>query len=104
MGSENSSGAGVGGVWKSGNQNWSEMGPYGSIWLDTVAKMIVRTLRIFFVFKKSLTIGLGVPKEAHDSTKVLPRGPTKRPMTHFFKILKFPNFQDPSIQDELILS
>ena len=33
---------------------WSEMGPYGSIWLDTAAKIIVRTLRIFFVFKKSL--------------------------------------------------
>ena len=32
----------------------SEMGPYGSIWLDTAAKMIVRTLRIFFVFKNSL--------------------------------------------------
>ena len=50
-------GAGVGGVWKSGNvcwhQNWSEMGPYGSIWLDTAAKMIVRTSRILFVFKKS---------------------------------------------------
>ena len=34
--------------------NLFEMGPYGSIWLDTAAKMIVRTLRIFFVFKKSL--------------------------------------------------
>ena len=55
-------GAGVGGVWKSGNQNWSEMGPYGSIWLDIAAKMIVRTLRIFFVFKKSLKIGLVVQK------------------------------------------
>ena len=61
LGSENSSGGGGvggggvggGGVWKSGNQNWSEMGPYGSIWLDPAAKMIVRTLRIFFVFKKS---------------------------------------------------
>ena len=65
LGSENSSGAGVGAgaVWKSGNQNWSEMGPYGSIWLDTAAKMIVRTLRIFFVFKKSLKICLGVPKK-----------------------------------------
>ena len=67
LGSENSSGgagagAGVGGVWKSGNQDWSEMGPYGSIWLDTAAKMIVRTLRIFFVFKKSLKIGLGIQK------------------------------------------
>ena len=65
LGSENSS-ATAGGVWKSGNvcwhQNWSEMGPYGSIWLDTAAKMIVRTLRIFFVFKKSLKIGLGVQK------------------------------------------
>ena len=65
LGSENSS-AGAGGVWKSGNvcwhQNWSEMGPYGSIWLDPAAKMIVRTLRIFFVFKKSLKIGLGVPQ------------------------------------------
>ena len=39
-----------------------EMGPYGSIWLDTAAKMIVRALRIFFVFKKSLKIGLGVQK------------------------------------------
>ena len=28
------------------------MGPYGSIWLDTAAKLIVRTLRIFFVFQK----------------------------------------------------
>ena len=62
LGSENSSGAGGVGVWKSGNQNWSEMDPYGSIWLDTAAKMIVRTLRIFFVFKKSLKIGLGVQK------------------------------------------
>ena len=69
LGSENSSGgggAGAGGVWKSGNvcwhQNWSEMGPYGSIWLNTAAKMIVRTLRILFVFKKSLKIGLGVQK------------------------------------------
>ena len=35
---------------------WSEMGPYGSIWLDTAAKMIVRALRIFFVFKRSLKI------------------------------------------------
>ena len=64
LGSENSSGAGVGAgvVWKSGNQNWSEMAPYGSIWLDTAAKMIVRTLRILFVFKKSLNICLGVQK------------------------------------------
>ena len=59
LGSEGSSvgggggGVGGGGVWKSGNQNWSEMGPYGSIWLDTAAEMIVRTLHIFFVFKKS---------------------------------------------------
>ena len=113
LGSENScggAGAGVGGVWKSGNvwwhQNWSEMGPYGSIWLDTAAKTIVRTLRIFFVFKKSLKTGLEAKKEAHDSKKVLPRGPQKGPMTQniFFKNLKFPKFQDPSIQDELILS
>ena len=56
LGSEGSS-VGGGGVWKSGNHEiWSEMGPYGSIWLDTAAKMIVRTLRIFFVFKKSLNI------------------------------------------------
>ena len=34
------------------HEDWSEMCPYGSIWLDTAAKMIVRTLSIFFVFKK----------------------------------------------------
>ena len=53
------------------------MGPYGSIWLDTAAKMIVRTLRIFFVVKKSLKHGLGVKKEAHDSKTKLPRGQKK---------------------------
>ena len=113
LGTENSSGAagaGVGVVWKSGNvcwhQNWSEMGPYGSIWLDTAAKMIVWTLRIFFVFQNSLKIGLGVPKEAHDSKNVLPRGPKKRSMTQHvsLKNRKFSKNQDPSIQDELILS
>ena len=78
LGSESSSGAG-GGVWKSGNQNWPEMGPYGSIWLDTAAKMIVRTSRIFFVFKKSLKICLGVQKRAMTPKKfclgVQKRGP-----------------------------
>ena len=34
------------------------MGPYGSIWLDTAAKMMVQMLRIFFVFKKSLKINM----------------------------------------------
>ena len=56
LGSETSSS----GVLKSGNvcwhQNWSGMSPYGSIWLDTAAKMIVRTLHIFFIFKNSLKI------------------------------------------------
>ena len=63
LGSESSSGGG--GVWKSGNHEiWSEMGPYGSIWLDTTAKLIVRTLHIFFVFKKSLKKCLGSKQEA----------------------------------------
>ena len=65
------------------HESWSEMGPYGSIWLDTAAKMIVRTLRIFFGFKKSLKIGLWSKKEARDSKQVLPRGPKKRPMIQF---------------------
>ena len=70
------------------------MGPYGSIWLDTAAKMIVRTLRIFFVFKKSLKIGLGVQK----------RGPWLKHIDLFFQKSETSKFQDPSIQDELILS
>ena len=83
-------------IWKSGNHEiWAEMGPYGSIWLDTAAKMIVRTLHIFFVFKKSIKIGLGSKKEAHNSKKVLPRGPKKRSMTHVFfsKICNFQTFK-----------
>merc|ERR1711965_494670 len=51
------------------------------MWLDTTAKLIVRTLCNFFVFKKSLQNCPGSQKEAHDSKQVFPRGPKKRPMT-----------------------
>ena len=97
LGSESSSGGG--GVWKSGNHEiWSEMGPYGSIWLDTAAKMIVRTLRIFFVFKKSLKIGLGVKKRGPWLPKkclgVQKRGPwLKKKWFCFSKIWNFQNFK-----------